>query len=255
MQTKVLLAVYTLGCIEINPEIADWPPVAPYLLSGPCQWTPLPLNAWPSSPAMSLSLTGYHPDVPNPGTLHSTHSAQRMLSGPWFDKSRVLEVHLGLRVLPRPSGSSRQEAATWVSVQKPFLQLQATTQGSKTFVNTLGSPLIAALEQTSTAHSSANTQLLKMACGCPRSLCWFRSPCQLFWAAAAAAKSLQSCPTLCEAGKCYSNLCYTDAQSARQFQPSLYILWLWVLLTEPVQVFSVSPTGQYRAPPLEKYGM
>ena len=79
-------------------------------------------------------------------------------------------MHLGLRVLPRPSGSSRQEAATWVSVQKPFLQLQATTQGSKTFVNTLGSPLIAALEQTSTAHSSANTQLLKMACGCPRSV-------------------------------------------------------------------------------------
>ena len=107
-----------------------------------------------------------------------------------------------------------------------FLQLQAMTQGSKTFVNTLGSPLIAALEQTSTAHSSANSQLLKMACRCPRSLCWFRSPCQLSWAsAAAAAKSLQSCPTLCEAGKCYSNLCYTDAQSARRFPVfSLYTL-------------------------------
>ena len=142
---------------------------------------------------MSLSLTGYHPKVPNSGTLHSTHSAQRMLNGPW---QSVLEVHLGLRVSSPPSGSSRQEAATWVSVHKPFPQLQATTQGSKTFVNTLGSPLIAALEQTSTAHSSANSQLLRMTCGCPRSLCWLRSPCQLFWAAAAAAKSLQLCPTL-----------------------------------------------------------
>ena len=191
MQTKVLLAVYTLRCIEINPEITDWLPVphTSFLVhtSGPlCLF-----NAWPSSPAMSLSLTGYHPNVSNPGTLHSTHSAQRMLNGPW---QGMLEVHLGLRVLPPPSGSSRQEAATWVSVHKPFPQLQATTQGSKTFVNTLGSPLIAALEQTSTAHSSANSQLLRMTCGCPRSLCWLRSPCQLSWAAAA--KSLQSCPTL-----------------------------------------------------------
>lgn len=35
--------------------------MAPYLLSCPCQWTPLPPNAWPSSAAMSLSLAGYLP--------------------------------------------------------------------------------------------------------------------------------------------------------------------------------------------------
>lgn len=132
-------------------------------------------------------------------------------------------MHLGLRALPPPSGSSRQEAAIWVSVHKAFPQLHRHDSGIQDLCKHTGTPVIADQHSPPLSKQPA-------ACGCPRSLCWLRSPCQLSWGRKGNATAISA--TLMH------NLPFS-------FQSSLYILWLWVLLMEPVQAFSVSPAGQY----------
>lgn len=146
--------------------------MAPYLLSCPCQWTPLPPNAWPSSAAMSLSLAGYLPMDQAQVLILSTAPLHPEDTQGSLTRQRVLEQLPLVAFWPQSATSFRilpaRSSHLSLSTNHPPAPT-AMSQGSKNFVTTPGSSLIAAPAQTSrfTAQQAAGQVLL---CGCPHSL-------------------------------------------------------------------------------------